>query len=43
MALKRKRFNYIIMIQATLCYTLAEFQKYVSQDALNGVITGFTT
>lgn len=43
MALKRKRFNYIITIQATLCNTLAgKFQKYISQDASNGgVITGF--
>lgn len=27
MALKRKRFNYIIMIQATLCNTLAKFKN----------------
>jgi hypothetical protein len=45
MALKRKRFNYIIMTYATLYNTLAgNFQKYISQDASNGgVMNGFTT
>jgi hypothetical protein len=40
----RKRFNYIITIQATLCNTLAgKFQKHISQDVSNGGVTiGFT-